>query len=72
MFKKFKEDFFKKVRAAENQQQPTMYNSISAFEQPPIASMEIENRSTFNKGGYASISDMEKKCGSKSAKKAKR
>ncbi len=72
MFKKFKEDFFKKVRAAENQQQPTMYNSISAFEQPPIASMEIENRSTFNKGGYASISDMEKKCGSKTLKKAER
>jgi len=26
----------------------------------------------YNKGGYASISDMEKKCGSKTSKKAKR
>jgi len=26
----------------------------------------------YNKGGYASISDMEKKCGSKTTKKAKR
>lgn len=73
MFKKFKEDFYKKVRAAaSNQQQPTMYNSISAFEQPPIAPMGIENRAMFNKGGYASIADMEKKCGSKTSKKTKR
>ena len=26
----------------------------------------------YNKGGYASIADMEKKCGSKTAKKVKR
>jgi len=26
----------------------------------------------YNKGGYASIADMEKKCGSKTAKKTKR
>ncbi len=81
MFKKFKENFFKKVKAAANQQ-PVMYNSISSFEQPPIAPVEIENRAMFNKGGsnaikynkggYASIADMEKKCGSKTAKKVKR
>jgi len=73
MFKEFKENFLKKVKAAaSNQQQPTMYNSISSFEQPPIAPMGIENRAMFNKGGYASIADMEKKCGSKTAKKTKR
>lgn len=73
MFKEFKENFLKKVKAvASNQQQPTMYNSISSFEQPPIAPMGIENRAMFNKGGYASIADMEKKCGSKTAKKVKR
>jgi len=82
MFKKIKEDLYKRVRAAVSKQKPTMYNSISAFEQPPIAPMGIENRAMFNKGGsnaikynkggYASIADMEKKCGSKTSKNTKR
>jgi hypothetical protein len=53
MFKEFKKDFYKKVRAAaSNQQQPTMYNSIYAFEEPPVAPMGIENRAMYKKGGY--------------------
>jgi len=53
MFKKIKKDFLKKVKAAaSNQQQPTMYNSISAFEQPPVAPMGIGNRAMYKKGGY--------------------
>jgi hypothetical protein len=37
-----------------------------------MAKKKMGSKVKYNKGGYASISDMEKKCGSKPAKKAKR
>jgi len=51
MFKKFKEDFFKKVRATENRQQPTMWNAVSSFEasKPSIFDQE---RIMYKRGGY--------------------
>jgi len=97
MFKKFKEDFFKKVRAAENRQQPTMWNAVGSFEasRPSIFTQERrmykrggymgggtmvdkmqsdmkkkmeKPRGGYAYGGYASIADMEKKCGGKTKK----